>query len=130
MLKWLFSKKRTNHTGSAGGLSEEAVAADFANGPFIEMKGRTVLRKVKPIVGASILEMADKSGVDWNSHCKRGTCARCRCQISEGKEYISEPNEAETARLTAEEIEGGYRLGCQAKISAAGNVKVRHAPYF
>jgi 2Fe-2S ferredoxin len=130
MLKWLFSKKKMKRTGEAGSLSEETAAFDSVNGPFIELKGRTVLRKAKPIVGVSILELADKSGVDWNSHCKRGTCARCRCHVSEGKEYLSEPNEAETARLTAEEIEGGYRLGCQAKISAAGNVKVRHAPYF
>lgn len=99
-------------------------------GDIVELAGRTIQRKVKPIIGASILELADHYKVDWNSNCRRGTCARCRCKVITGEEHLSQPNKAELARLEPEEIEDGYRLGCQARVERVGEVAVKHAPYF
>lgn len=96
----------------------------------VELAGRTIQRKVKPVIGASILELAEHYKVDWNSNCRRGTCARCRCKVITGEDYLSKPNEAEIARLEPEEIEDGYRLGCQARVEQVGDVVIKHAPYF
>ena len=121
MLRRLFKKKKQTD------VSEKIVVED---GTKIVLKGRAIEREVNPEIGASILELAEKHGVDWNSNCRRGTCARCRCFVSEGMDHLTEPNEAERQRLEPDEISEGYRLGCQAKINEAGNVKVRHASYF
>lgn len=99
-------------------------------GETILLTGRTIEREVRPVIGASILQLADKNKVDWYSNCKRGTCARCRSKVLEGAEFLSAPNEAEMARLEPEEIEEGFRLGCQATVAKAGRVIVKHAPYF
>lgn len=97
---------------------------------LIELSGREVHRSVAPVLGITVLDLAERNDVDWNSFCKRGTCARCRCLVVEGIEYLSEPNLAEERRLDPEEMEEGYRLGCQSKIEAVGPVKIKHAPYF
>jgi ferredoxin, 2Fe-2S len=98
--------------------------------PIIELTGREVQRSVAPVLGMTVLDLAERNDVDWNSFCKRGTCARCRCMVAEGIEYLSEPNLAEEQRLDPEEIEEGYRLGCQSKIEAVGPIKIKHSPYF
>lgn len=97
---------------------------------LVLLRGRNTERDVAPIVGMTILELAERNEVDWNSFCKRGTCARCRCHISEGMEYMSAANEAEENRLDPEEIDDGYRLGCQTKFERIGVVSIKHAPYF
>lgn len=97
---------------------------------IIELTGREVQRSVAPVLGMTVLDLAERNEVDWNSFCKRGTCARCRCMVVEGIEYLSEPNLAEERRLDPEEIEEGYRLGCQSRIETVGPVKIKHAPYF
>lgn len=97
---------------------------------MIELKGRKVQKQVEFEKGLSILDLAIKHDVDWGFSCTRGTCARCRCHISEGMEYLKEPTEEELDRLEPDEIEKGYRLGCQAIIKQAGRVTVVHKPYF
>lgn len=97
---------------------------------MIELKGRTKQKKVDAIIGMSILELALKNEVDWGFSCTRGTCARCRCKVISGMEYLSEPNEAEEYRLDPEEFDEGYRLGCQAQIKAKGSITVKHETYW
>lgn len=97
---------------------------------LIQLRGRNIEQDVSPVIGMTILDLAERNEVDWNSFCKRGTCARCRCHISEGMEYMSAANEAEENRLDPEEIEDGYRLGCQTKFERIGVVSIKHAPYF
>lgn len=97
---------------------------------IILLQVKNIQRFVVPVVGLTVLELAEKNEVDWKSICKRGICARCRCHVSEGMDFLSEPNEAEEARLDPEEIEEGYRLGCQARLVRAGAVTVKHSPYF
>ncbi|WP_068775982.1 2Fe-2S iron-sulfur cluster-binding protein [Paenibacillus sp. FJAT-26967] len=97
---------------------------------MIELKGRSIVKEVEPVIGSTILELAREHKVDWGFNCTRGTCARCRCHVSEGMEHLTEPAEIELVRLEPEEIEEGFRLSCQAKVLSAGMVKVRHRPYF
>lgn len=123
-LRW-FKRRKPEQAEQAPDLQ-----ADDGLDAIIQLSGRTKERWVKPVIGATILQLADQNKVDWYSNCRRGTCARCRSKVIEGMEYLSPPNEAETARLEPEEIEQGYRLGCQAKVEKIGPVKVRHAPYF
>lgn len=120
---WLRKRKKAENQPAAWPESESAEA-------LIELRGRSVARTVVPAAGASILELAERSKVDWMSNCKRGTCARCRCLVMEGMEHLTAPNQAELDRLNPEEIAQGYRLGCQARIASEGKIAVKHAPYF
>ncbi|CAH0118733.1 Chlorosome protein I [Paenibacillus sp. CECT 9249] len=97
---------------------------------MIELKGRTVSKTVDSETGYSILELALKHKVDWGFSCTRGTCARCRCYIEEGADCLEEPSDAEWRRLEPEELEEGYRLGCQAVIKRPGRIVAVNKPYF
>lgn len=107
-----------------------SVAQESTEEKLVELKGKNIQRHVAPVIGMTVLELAERNEVDWNSYCKRGTCARCRCHVSEGMEYLSLPNEAEEKRLDPEEIDEGYRLGCQTKLDKIGVISIKHAPYF
>jgi 2Fe-2S ferredoxin len=122
-----------NKKGSERGdtsLSTEGEPIEAVPDLIIELTGREIQRNVAPVLGMTVLDLAERNDVDWNSFCKRGTCARCRCMVAEGIQYLSEPNLAEEGRLDPEEIEEGYRLGCQSRVEAVGPIKIRHAPYF
>lgn len=97
---------------------------------LLYLKGRYREKEVDIEIGWSILEHALKNDVDWGFSCTRGTCARCRCLIEQGSELLSEPNEAEFNRLDPEEIEEGFRLGCQAKIESHGTIRAVNKTYF
>lgn len=96
----------------------------------VELAGRRLTKRLMPDPELTVLALAERHGVDFASNCRRGTCARCRCLVLEGAGFMNEPNKAETLRLTPEEIAGGYRLGCQARVTGDGPVRIRHAPYF
>lgn len=97
---------------------------------MLELKGRKVQKTVVPETGLTILDHALKADVDWGFSCTRGTCARCRCLVTEGMALLNPPTEEEEARLEPEELEHGFRLGCQAKVKQSGVISVRHKPYF
>lgn len=131
-----------NGTGERNNRAIGADAADTAHvaeGPdgaeaaadrVLELAGRRTAKQVAPQIGMTVLALAERHGVDFASNCRRGTCARCRCQVVAGSDCLSAPNEAETARLEPDEIAAGYRLGCQARVKAIGPMRIRHAPYF
>ncbi|AOZ91382.1 2Fe-2S iron-sulfur cluster-binding protein [Paenibacillus crassostreae] len=98
--------------------------------PSLQLIGRTITKTVEPKVGDSILQHAIQHGVDWQHLCTRGTCARCRCLIEAGSEYLEDPTEAEYRRLDPEEFEEGYRLGCQSIVKQVGEIKARNKTYF
>jgi len=135
MWSW-FSRRKSRQPSriESGGQGETAnttpSATPAGDEASIELRGRTVTRRVIPVIGATILELAERNRVDWSSNCRRGICARCRCRVEEGMEYLTKPNSKEIDRLEPEELEQGYRLGCQAKLESAGKVVVKHAPYF
>lgn len=98
---------------------------------MIELKGRTKTATVEAEAGLSILDHALKHDVDWGFSCVRGTCARCRCLITEGADQLEGITDEEWDRLEPEEFEEGYRLGCQAIVkSDQAQIKAVNKTYF
>lgn len=97
---------------------------------YLQLMGRTVTKSVEPKPGKSLLQHAIQHGIDWQHMCTRGTCARCRCIIEEGSEHLEKPTKAEHLRLDPEEIEDGYRLGCQVIVKNTGKITARNKTYF
>ncbi|WP_309273997.1 2Fe-2S iron-sulfur cluster-binding protein [Paenibacillus sp.] len=96
----------------------------------MQLMGRTVEKMVVPEAGKTILQHAKDHDVDWQHMCTRGTCARCRCQVIEGAEFLEEPTQAEHRRLDPEEFDEGFRLGCQAIVKVPGKIVARNKTYF
>lgn len=99
-------------------------------GQTMELKGRTISKMVEVETGLTILDLALKHQIDWGFSCTRGTCARCRCYIESGSEFLEEATDAEWDRLDPEEIEQGYRLGCQAVVREEGHIVAINKTYF
>ncbi|WP_309244731.1 2Fe-2S iron-sulfur cluster-binding protein [Cohnella silvisoli] len=97
---------------------------------LITLTGRTLTKTVEPQIGQSLLQLAQEASVDWQFNCSRGTCAKCRCFIVEGADLLAESSDAEWDRLGEEELDAGYRLGCQAIVVKAGNIKAINRTYF
>ncbi|MGO4349177.1 2Fe-2S iron-sulfur cluster-binding protein [Paenibacillus sp. MCAF9] len=98
---------------------------------MIELKGRTKTAVVKAEEGLSLLDHALKHEIDWSFSCARGTCARCRCLVTEGMEHLEGITDEEWDRLEPEEFEEGYRLGCQAIVkSTDAKIAAANKPYF
>lgn len=98
---------------------------------MLELKGRTKLATVEAEFGMSLLDLAIKHNVDFAFSCTRGTCARCRCLIEDGAEFLEEVTDEEWDRLETQELEEGYRLSCQAIIKpGAGKIVAVNRPYF
>jgi len=77
--------------------------------------------------GASLKEASRQLGVDIEGICgDAGTCGKCKVRIEQGffgkyriksdRNHLSSLTEAESKLLNESEIEGGYRLACQARI--------------
>ncbi|MBD2845177.1 (2Fe-2S)-binding protein [Paenibacillus sp. IB182496] len=97
----------------------------------VELKGKRATAEVEGEPGLSVLDLALKHNVEWGFSCTRGTCARCRCLVSEGMELLEEATDAEWDRLGDEELEQGYRLGCQAVLRIGeGRVSAENKTYF
>lgn len=97
---------------------------------MLVLKGRRVEKTIEAVTGSTLLDAAVQNNVDWGFSCTRGTCARCRCRIRQGMNCLSKPNEAEKLRLEPEELEQGYRLGCQTTVEKNGDIVAEHRPYF
>lgn len=97
----------------------------------IELVSRTKSVVFEGEEGLSLLDLAIKHQVDWMFSCTRGTCARCRCLVEEGVNLLEEVTDAEWDRMDPEEFEQGYRLGCQAIVTAGdGIIRAVNKPYF
>lgn len=97
---------------------------------MLDLKGRKLHKQVESIIGQSILDIALKNEVDWDFSCTRGTCARCRCLIETGREHLQEVTDEEWDRLDDDELEQGYRLGCQAIVRSEQLIVAVNKPYF
>ncbi|MGZ9586894.1 2Fe-2S iron-sulfur cluster-binding protein [Paenibacillus marinisediminis] len=97
--------------------------------------GKTVLRgltkevEIETPTGVTLLRAAIDQDVDWNHRCTKGTCARCRCIVEEGAQYLGEVTDAEWNRLEEGEFDQGYRLACQAVIETEGDIRATNKPY-
>lgn len=97
----------------------------------LELRGKTKTLVVQAEPGLTILDHAIKHNVDFSYSCVRGTCARCRCFIEEGKQFLEDITDAEWDRLEQEEFDEGYRLGCQAVIEeGTGKIVAINKTYF
>jgi 2Fe-2S ferredoxin len=97
---------------------------------LLDLKGRKLHKEVESIIGQTILDIALKNDIDWDFSCTRGTCARCRCLVVTGKEHLGEVTDEEWDRLDDEELEQGYRLGCQAVVRTDDLIVAINKPYF
>ncbi len=77
-------------------------------------------------VGSSILEHAEKYGIDLDHACGGNcSCTTCHVFIETGMENLSSPAEDESALLdTLANASPNSRLGCQARIERSGVVSV------
>jgi len=96
----------------------------------LQLIGRSVNKNVEIQIGVTILQHALEHKVDFQNLCTRGTCARCRCLIEEGREHLADATIAEHKRLDPEELEEGYRLGCQTVVAQVGTIVARNKTYF
>lgn len=70
--------------------------------------------KVEVEAGSTIMEAIDKAGLDFDFPCGgRGKCGKCRVRVLTG---AGAPTATEEELLTAQEIEAGVRLACNAKV--------------
>ncbi|RXZ76875.1 (2Fe-2S)-binding protein [Paenibacillaceae bacterium] len=98
---------------------------------MLELTGRTKQAIVTPEPGLTILDHALKHDVDWAFSCSRGTCARCRCHIAAGMDSLEEVTDEEWDRLDEEELDEGFRLGCQAVVKDKdATIVAFNKPYF
>jgi ferredoxin, 2Fe-2S len=97
---------------------------------LLTLTGRTRTIETEAEIGASLLTHAQRADVDWAFNCSRGTCARCRCLVQEGADLLAEPTDAEWDRLGQDELEAGFRLGCQAVVARNGTIKAVNRSYF
>lgn len=97
---------------------------------MLELKGRHIAKTVPIELGLTLLDHALKHEVDVGFSCLRGTCGRCRCLIEEGASLLEEVTDAEWDRLDEDELEQGFRLGCQASVHEEGRIRAVHKPYF
>lgn len=97
---------------------------------MITLTGRTITKAVETQLGKSLLKIAQEASIDWQFNCSRGTCARCRCIVQEGAELLSESSDAEWDRLGPDELDAGYRLGCQAIVEREGIIVAVNKTYF
>lgn len=73
--------------------------------------------------GLTILDCARQLGVDLVNICGgAGTCGRCIVRIVNGR--VSLPDESETALLTKEKIQAGFRLACRTVVQGDAKIEV------
>ena len=79
--------------------------------------------------GTYLLDAARRLGVPVPTECGgRGECDTCAVVVESGAALLSEPTEAERARLGAERLAAGERLACQARAVRGGDLVLRPVP--
>jgi ferredoxin len=80
---------------------------------------------VRASVGASLLEVCEAANIPMDSACGGfAACNSCRVDVLAGADRLTAQVPDEEAFLDAPD----QRLGCQARIAAPGEVRVRLAP--
>ena len=69
----------------------------------------------------SILSAALDQGLDWPHDCKFGSCTSCKAQLTKGR---IKPTSDYSQVLSKEEINDGYFLACQARVTMDCEVEV------
>lgn len=72
--------------------------------------------------GSSLLSTLSENGIYLPSACGgKGSCAQCKCQVTEGGGEILD---SEKGQFTRKQIKEHYRLGCQCKVKGDLKIKV------
>ena len=71
-----------------------------------------------------LLQVALRKGIGLRHLCGgHGQCGTCRVRVLAGKGVLSRANARELRRLPHERLEEGWRLSCQARLLAPGEVE-------
>jgi uncharacterized 2Fe-2S/4Fe-4S cluster protein (DUF4445 family) len=80
-------------------------------------------RRVDVEAGTTILAAAREAGVELASTCGgQGTCGRCRVNVVLGT--VGSPSDSERVQLSADELDTGTRLACQARVESDVRVDI------
>ena len=75
--------------------------------------------------GSTVLDATRKMGIDIQAPCgDLGLCGRCKIVLGKGKNLAELPTETEKKILSTKELDDGYRLACQCKVSEKGLLSV------
>ncbi len=75
--------------------------------------------------GSTVLDATRKMGIDIQAPCgDLGLCGRCKIVLGKGKNLAEPPTETEKKILSTKELDDGYRLACQCKVSEKGLLSV------
>ena len=81
---------------------------------LIEPDGKTIELEI----GDTLYEALSRLNIPIQSLCSgRGKCGRCKVKIVKGTLFLNYITPTEFQQLTEKEVEDGFRLACQAKIS-------------
>jgi uncharacterized 2Fe-2S/4Fe-4S cluster protein (DUF4445 family) len=81
--------------------------------------------KAEPRVNKSLLDLARETGVSIESICSSaGKCGKCRVIVRSGAQSLSPLSSGEERLLTDEELRLGFRLACQARVTAKANMVI------
>ncbi len=87
-------------------------------------------RRAKASYGKTLLEVSREIGINIVSICGgRGLCGKCRIIIREGAASLSSPSEIERRMFSDEDLENGFRLACQARVTDRATVVVEVPSY-
>ncbi len=80
-------------------------------------------RKTEARPGKTLLEQARDAGVSIESICgSAGKCGKCKVIVRVGTSALSAPTDVETRVLKDEDIRGGVRLACQARVLSQSRI--------
>lgn len=94
---------------------------------FLPSRLRSTPITVDGVTGDSLLDIAQEHGIPVGSACG-GVCAcsTCHVQVQQGADALTEMEENESDRLDlAFDVVPESRLGCQAKLTGAGDVVIK-----
>ncbi|MEO0697825.1 MAG: 2Fe-2S iron-sulfur cluster-binding protein [Pseudomonadota bacterium] len=86
------------------------VAATAAKGAVVKVTFAKQNRTVEGQVGASLLDIAQNTGVEIRTACGAGSCGACRMRLLSGN--VKHPK---GTALSQKDEEGGFILACQAR---------------
>jgi uncharacterized 2Fe-2S/4Fe-4S cluster protein (DUF4445 family) len=76
-------------------------------------------------IGRTLLEVAQELGVEISAVCGGvGTCGKCKVLVKEGAALLEPPTASEKSFIRDDEIDFGYRLGCEAVMRVDGLLTV------
>ncbi|RAU94733.1 2Fe-2S iron-sulfur cluster-binding protein [Paenibacillus sp. YN15] len=85
-------------------------------------------KKVVVRAGVTLLEAARQAKAAVRTRCSGGlSCLMCKVKVVGGSGGLSEPKQAETAKLGALK-EQGYRFACQARVAGQVTVELPEDP--